>query len=187
MLLNDAPITRVHCAANRWSMLADFCALPSTENLDKLLLHLESLMVQRMEDRRAFRSVIECIQNLERHADPEKEARFTLLGRTMLGQPQFKIRSLNAIRPKETAEVASWIQQYGPLQELAMSTRSEAGIDWRELYRKCLEEGGRTPRGGAGLGWISLARTAVKPPFMRIIHGNTGPNLFFSVDVACGS
>lgn len=187
MLLNDAPTTRVHCAADRWSTLADFRALPSTENLDKLLSHLESLMVQRMEDRRAFRSVIECVQNLERHADPDQKARFTLLGRTSLGQPQFKIRSLNAIRPKETAAVARWIQQYGPLQELAMSTRSEAGIDWRELYRKSLKEGGRTPRGGAGLGWISLARTAVRPPLMRIIHGRTGPNLFFSVDVACGS
>ena len=187
MLLNDAPITRVLCAADRWSTLVDFHALPSSENLDKLLLHLESLMVQRMEDRRAFRSVIECVQNLERHADPDRKVRFTLRGRTKLGQPQFKIRSLNAIRNSETTVVADWIRQYGPLQERAMSSRSEAGIDWRELYRKCLEDGGRTPRGGAGLGWISLARTAVQPPLMRIIHGDQGPNLFFSVDVACGS
>ena len=56
----------------RWMGLASFDAHPSTANLDALLEHLEEVVVQRMEDRRVFRAVIECVQNLERHADPDR-------------------------------------------------------------------------------------------------------------------
>ena len=43
-------------------------------NLGCLLEHLEEVVVQRMEDRSVFRAVIECVQNLERHADPPSSA-----------------------------------------------------------------------------------------------------------------
>ena len=84
-----------------WMGLASFVGRPTTRNLDALLEHLEQVVVQRMEDRRVFRALIECVQNMERHADPSRSAHFKLLGRSLDGEPRFKIRSVNAIRKNE--------------------------------------------------------------------------------------
>lgn len=169
----------------RWMGLATFDGKPSTCNLDTLLKHLEEVVVQRMEDRRVFRAVIECVQNLERHADPLRTAHFRLMGRSLNGEPRFKIRSLNPVREGDVSQVRRWIQQYASLQELTVSAIDDGALDWRLLYRQCLDSGSRTPRGGAGLGWVSLAKAAVTPPQIRIIHAANGPKLFFSVEVAC--
>jgi hypothetical protein len=169
----------------RWMGLASFDAHPSTANLDALLEHLEEVVVQRMEDRRVFRAVIECVQNLERHADPDRRAQLNLMGRSCCGEPRFKIRSVNAIRKNEIQQVEQWIRQYGTLQEMTVTSMKDGEIDWRSLYRQCLDSVDRTPRGGAGLGWVSLAKTAIRAPHIRIIHASDGPKLFFSVEVAC--
>jgi len=168
-----------------WMGLASFEGKPSTHNLDVLLEHLEEVVVQRMEDRRIFRSVIECVQNLERHADPLRSAQFKLLGRSLNGEPRFKIRSLNAIRLEDVSVVERWMRQYSSLQEITASSMKDGELDWRNLYRECLNTSIRTPRGGAGLGWVSLAKAAVALPQIRIIHAGDRPKLFFSVEVAC--
>lgn len=168
-----------------WMGLASFVGRPTTRNLDALLEHLEQVVVQRMEDRRVFRALIECVQNMERHADPSRSAHFKLLGRSLDGEPRFKIRSVNAIRKNEVAYVQDWIRQYSSLQEMTASSIDQGELDWRNLYRECLNSDERTPRGGAGLGWVSLAKAAVNLPHIRIIHAVDGPKLFFSVEVAC--
>ncbi len=165
--------------------LATFDGMPSTGNLDTLLEHLEEVVVQRMEDRRVFRAVIECVQNLERHADPHSSAHFKLMGRSLHGEPRFKIRSVNPVRSGDLPQVERWIQQYISLQELTTASMDDGDLDWRLLYRQCLDSGNRTPRGGAGLGWVSLAKAAVNPPQIRIIHAPNGPKLFVSVELAC--
>ena len=165
--------------------LATFDGEPSPHNLDTLLSHLEEVVVQRMEDRRVFRAVIECIQNLERHADPQRKAHFKLLGRSVHGEPRFKMRSVNPLRKDDVPQVERWMNHYAALQEMTVSSMEAGALDWKALYRQCLDSGSRTPRGGAGLGWVSLAKTAVCPPQIRIIHPKYGPKLFFSVEVAC--
>ena len=172
---------------NRWSELLNFEGLPTRANLDPVLDHLEILMVQRNEDRRAFRAVIECVQNLVRHADPTRSARFSLSGRSIQGQPRFCLRSLNPIRPGELQGVNQWISRLNGIQADAQGDKQQVDVDWRSLYRDTLHEGARTPRGGAGLGWISLSRLALKPPCMRTIEVEGVMNLFISVEVACGS
>lgn len=172
---------------NRWSELLNFEGLPTRANLDPVLDHLENLMVQRSEDRRAFRAVIECVQNLVRHADPLRPARFSLSGRSIQGQPRFCLRSLNPIRMGDLERVEQWISRLNGLRADADEGEQQVCVDWRSLYRDVLNEGARTPRGGAGLGWISLSRMALKPPCMRTIEVDGVMNLFISVEVACGS
>jgi hypothetical protein len=114
-------------------------------------------------------------------------ARFSLSGRVVKGEPRFCIRSLNPIRDAELNDVADWIAQYEELQEMVMGAMEEGVLDWRQLYRNWLARGERTPRGGAGLGWVSMARMALQPPSIRMVESAGKPNLFFSVEVACGS
>lgn len=171
---------------NRWSELLNFEGLPSRANLDPVLDHLENLMVQRNEDRRAFRAVIECVQNLVRHADPLRPVRFSLSGRSIQGEPRFCLRSLNPIRPGEQQRVEHWINHLNGIQSAAVRSEESGGADWRSLYRDTLDKGARTPRGGAGLGWVSLSRLAHKPPCIRTIEVGGVMNLFISVEVACG-
>lgn len=170
-----------------WSLLVNFEGLPSPENLDALLSRVETLVVQRTADRRVFRAVIECVQNLERHADPDRQARFVLSGRPVLGEPRFFIRSLNPIQKEDLGHVEQWFSRYIQLQKLAADSISNGEVDWRSLHRKWLAHGERTARGGAGLGWVSLARLALQPPKLRIIDSSDGANLYFSVEVRSAS
>lgn len=187
MTSSSYPIRSARPAGRRWSTLLAFEGIPSRQNVDHLLIQVEDLVVQRTEDRKAFRAIIECVQNLERHAVPDLPARFTLSGRIVKGEPRFCIRSLNPIREEDITDVVDWIAQYDELQCMVLDAMEEGMLDWRQLYRNWLERGDRTPRGGAGLGWVSMARMALNPPHVRVVDAGGRPNLFFSVEVACGS
>ena len=180
---DTAPRLNTWSDRHQWFKLVTFRGLPSSENLDRLLAQMEDLVVQRKEDRRIFRAVIECVQNLQRHAAPDLPARFVLSGRTVEGEPQFSIRSLNPIREEDLGQVSARMAHYANLQQMAADSIANGEVDWRELYRKWLGMSHRTPRGGAGLGWVALARLAAEPPLIRLIESEDGPNLFFSVEV----
>jgi hypothetical protein len=175
----------VHLTSQPWSRVLTFSGLPDQRNLDGLLQRIEDIVVQRTVDRRAFRAIIECVQNLERHAAPGRPVRFHLSGRVCKGEPQFSIRSLNPIRQDDLEGVVDWIRHYSEMHRIASTSMNQDEINWRELYRKWLEQPSRSRRGGAGLGWISLARLAMKSPHIRIIHLKGEPNLYFSIEVAC--
>ena len=172
-----------HAPAVAWCRLVQFDDLPTEENMDALLKRIEPLVVQRTGDRRVFRAIIECVQNLERHAPPGLPARFVLSGRPVDGEPRFSIRSMNPIRKDDLKQVHQWVTQYAQLQEWASDALEDNVIDWRSLYRKWLENKGRTARGGAGLGWVSLARLSIGPPRIRIVDTQGQANLYFSVEV----
>ena len=186
MISHPHPARTGRHVGRRWSELTAFNGLPTEQNLDGLLAGMEDLVVQRTEDRRVFRAIIECVQNLERHAAPDRPVLFKLMGRTVQGAPRFCIRSLNPIRKGDVEQVSQWISRYAELQGWASESMHDGQVDWRSLYRKWLDQPTRSSRGGAGLGWVSLARLALRAPTLRIIHVAGEPNLFFSVEVACG-
>lgn len=166
-----------------WCKLVQFDDLPNEQNMDALLRRIEPLVVQRTGDRRVFRAIIECVQNLERHAPPDLPARFVLSGRPVDGEPRFSIRSMNPIRKGDEQQVQQWVTQYAQLQEWASDALNNEVLDWRSLYRNWLENKDRTLRGGAGLGWVSLARLSIEPPRIRIVDSQGQANLYFSVEV----
>jgi len=179
-----APKKRFDCATGApWCRLVQFDDLPTEENVDALLKRIEPLVVQRAGDRRVFRAIIECIQNLERHAPRDLPARFVLSGRPLEGEPRFRIRSLNPIRQGDQIQVEQWVAQYAQLQSWACDALENDVMDWRSLYRNWLDNKGRTLRGGAGLGWVSLARLSIRPPRIRIVDSHGQANLYFSVEV----
>lgn len=166
--------------------LLRFDGVPEPGDFDRLLARAEDIVVQRTADRRPFRAVIECLQNLERHAEPGRPICFHLEGLTVKGAPRFRIRTLNHVRDGERQDVSLWLDRHAEWQENLTST-SSLGLAWRGLHRDALANEARTPRGGAGLGWLSLARHAVRPPVIGLRRCGRGERLFFSVEVACAA
>lgn len=173
-------------ALSRPCTLIRFDGIPQSGDFDRLLERAEHLVVQRTADRRPFRAVIECLQNLERHAKPGTPICFQLEGWMVQGAPRFRIRTLNHVRDGERQQVSRWLDRHSDWQQNSAST-SSLGLAWRGLHRDALAQGRRTPRGGAGLGWLSLARHAVRPPVIGLRQGDGGERLFFSVEVACAA
>lgn len=176
----------VDSAQARPCPLLRFSGIPQPGDFDRLLARAEDVVVQRTSDRRPFRAIIECLQNLERHAAPGTPVCFSLEGRTVQGEPRFRIRTVNQVRDGEGRQVSNWLARHDQWQRDSKGTPT-LGLAWRGLHRDALQMQARTPRGGAGLGWLSLARHAVKPPFIGLRRGRSGERLFFSVEVACAA
>ena len=169
-----------------WSSLVHFSGVPSEGDFDRLLERCESLVVQRTADRRPFRAVIECLQNLQRHAERGAAIDFRLDARCVSGEPQFYISTVNMVRAEEENHVTDWLSLHDKWQN-QFSSNDEMEKAWRDAHREALNSSNGTPRGGAGLGWLSLARFSARPPLIRLLKQEGGQRLFFSVEVACCS
>ena len=185
------PVRNVPCRGlsdrvkTRWQSLLQFSGIPEPGDFDRILEESESLMVQRIPDRRPFRALIECVQNLQRHADLNSPIEFRLLGRCVDGEPRFLIRTVNGLRKDDVKRVREWLGLHEEWKRSVAHEAEGARPQLRELYRKMLETGKRTPRGGAGLGWVSMVRFAKGMPSIQLIEDRDVNRLFFSVEVAC--
>lgn len=182
MSSSETTVPNVAFGTSRRMPLLQFSGIPGALDFDQLLEKAESIVVQRTEDRRPFRAVIECLQNLERHAAAGSPISFRLYGRSIDGEPRFTIRTVNTMCPEDFGRIQEWVTRLHSWNEQVASSSREA-VAWRQLFRSALAWETRTPRGGAGLGWLSLARFSATPPAIRILSGQ---RLFFSVEVACG-
>ena len=169
----------------RWMPLLQFSGNPEPGDFDRLIAESEMLMVHRMPDRRPFRALIECVQNLQRHSEPNTPVEFRLLGRSLSGEPRFLIRTVNTLRKTDVFRVKEWLQRHEKWQRNLDNKAVDSSLVWRDLHRSMLETQQRSPRGGAGLGWVSMARYAKEMPLIRLIEDRNVNRLFFSVEVAC--
>lgn len=186
MPVRNAPCKGLSTRINaRWQSLLQFSGIPEPGDFDRILKESETLMVQRMPDRRPFRALIECVQNLQRHADLNAPVDFQLLGRCVGGEPRFLIRTVNCLMDSDLQRVREWLGLHDEWQQRVAQASNSGHVPWRELHRNMLETGERTPRGGAGLGWMSMARFAKGMPSIRLIEDRDVNRLFFSVEVAC--
>ena len=185
------PVRNVSCSGlskrtnTRWMPLLQFSGTPEPGDFDRLIDESEILMVQRMPDRRPFRALIECVQNLQRHSAPDTPVEFRLLGRSLCGEPRFLIRTVNTLRETDVFRVKQWLKRHSQWQKNLDNRAVESSLVWRDLHRNMLESAKRSPRGGAGLGWVSMARYAKGVPSIRLIEDRNVNRLFFSVEVAC--
>ena len=186
------PVRNTDCSGvstriqTRWQSMLQFSGIPEPGDFDRILSECELLMVQRMPDRRPFRALIECVQNLQRHSAPDSPIEFRLLGRCVEGEPRFLIQTVNTLLHADVGRVKDWLQRHERWQRDVSQMAKDGSRKWRELHRDMLESGERTPRGGAGLGWVSMARFAKGTPSIRMIADRDVHRLFFSVEVACG-
>ena len=69
MPVRNAPCTGLSTASTRAGNPCSSSREFEPGDFDRILEESETLMVQRMPDRRPFRALIECVQNLQRHSD----------------------------------------------------------------------------------------------------------------------
>jgi hypothetical protein len=106
----------------------------------------ESNQVQR----KVFNVMVECLQNISKHADTLTEDDEERRGIVMVskGEDSYNIITGNIIKNSKVAELQSTLETVNSLDKEGLS----------ELYKKQIKEGRISDKGGAGLGLIDIAK-----------------------------
>jgi hypothetical protein len=109
---------------------------------------LESNTVQR----KVFHVMVECLQNISKHADTFTNNDFTYSGRGIFmvskGKDEYNVTTGNVIDNNKTEDLRSLLEQINSLDKEGL----------KELYKTQMKEGRLSEKGGAGLGFIDIAR-----------------------------
>lgn len=106
----------------------------------------ESNQVQR----KVFNVMVECLQNISKHADTLSEDDEERRGIVMVskGEDSYNIITGNIIKNSKVPELQSTLETVNSLDKEGLS----------ELYKKQIKEGRISDKGGAGLGLIDIAK-----------------------------
>lgn len=126
-----------------------------TQDILRSLLSLTKEQFKRSKDvkkvvkKRVFNIMIECVQNIKRHANDVPEEKFAS-SIFMIGiiDDDYFIVSGNILRNKNVEELESQLARVNGLDK--------EGLD--ELYYQVIRNGEINERGGAGLGFVDMAR-----------------------------
>ncbi len=117
-----------------------------------LLQYEEKDSVQR----RVFHVMVECLQNISKHADCRTCNGHQYCGRGLLlvskGEEEYCITTGNAIVNEKIAGLGNWLDYINKLEKQEL----------KELYMKRIREGKFNEKGGAGLGLIDIKRKTNK-------------------------
>jgi hypothetical protein len=109
---------------------------------------LESNSVQR----KVFHVMVECLQNISKHADTFTNNDFTYSGRGIFmvskGKDEYNVTTGNVIDNDKTEDLKNLLEQINSLDKDGL----------KELYKTQMKEGRLSEKGGAGLGFIDIAR-----------------------------
>ncbi|MFT5916109.1 MAG: hypothetical protein ACJAWV_001218 [Flammeovirgaceae bacterium] len=102
--------------------------------------------------RKVFNVMMECLQNIVRHADnfePERKVRNNAVFMIGKHEREYYVTSGNAIPNDDVQEMGNKLERIN-----SMDT-----IELKELYKKIIKNGKIDPvKGGAGLGFVDMAR-----------------------------
>ena len=121
--------------------------------------------------KRLFNVLVEGLDNMRLHAGEEHcESAFAVLVNTPAG---YRLLMGNAL---PLAMAALLTHRVGILNEMDES-------DLRQYYMKLLANDGRTERGGAGLGLLTMARKSARPMVARTLPRD-GDSAYFALELA---
>lgn len=139
VFLHEGPVDHV-----RLEQLIELAEARSMEAMDGVMLR-----------KRLMNVLVEGLENVHRHTPPEMaDTGFALLVRKGDG---YRIVLGNALPSASAALLAHRVEILNAMDE----------ADLREHYLKLLANTGRTERGGAGLGLLTLARKSTRPMVMH--------------------
>ena len=132
-----------------------------TQQITKAVIALaETQMEENAEasniQRKVFHVMVECLQNISRHAD-EYESGESLHARkgifmVSLTEESWRVTTGNAISNEKIKELKDMIEQINELNE----------DELKDLYVRQMREGRMSTKGGAGLGFIDIRRKTKK-------------------------
>ncbi len=106
--------------------------------------------------RKVFNVMVECLQNISKHAENYEIGRYTknnaifLIGKT---EASYQITSGNAIKADEVASMTRKLDDLNQLDKDGLKT----------LYQDIIKNGKLSPKGGAGLGFVDMVRKSGNP------------------------
>lgn len=121
----------------------------------------ESNMAKDEEDgsvqRKVFHVMVECLQNISKHADEFTSNDFLFSGRGIFlvskGDTEYSVTTGNAVDNNRIDELRAMLENINQLDKEGLN----------QLYKKQMKEGRLSDKGGAGLGFIDIARKTGKP------------------------
>ncbi len=128
-----------------------------THQLTKAFTSLaESNMAKEEESgnvqRKVFHVMVECLQNISKHADDFAINDFQYAGRGIFmvskGEAEYSVTTGNALDNSRVEELKTMLDRINSLEKEELD----------ELYKKQIKEGRLSEKGGAGLGFIDIKR-----------------------------
>jgi len=117
-----------------------------------MMKELESNAVQK----KVFHVMVECLQNISKHADEFAANDFVYSGRGIFlvskGEGDYSVTTGNVIDNSRTEELRSLLETINSLDKEGLN----------QLYKTQIKEGRLSEKGGAGLGFIDIARKTGK-------------------------
>ena len=114
--------------------------------------HEEALKVQRT----VFHVMVECLQNISKHADDFTSSDFLFSGRGIFlvskGDNEYSVTTGNAVENDKIEELTSMLETINRMDK----------DELKGLYKKQMKEGRLSEKGGAGLGFIDIKRKTGK-------------------------
>jgi len=102
--------------------------------------------------RKVFHVMVECLQNISKHADDFGPEDYLFAGRGIFmvskRETEYTVTTGNAIDNKRIAETQKMLDHINSLDKEELN----------ELYKKQMKEGRLSDKGGAGLGFIDIVR-----------------------------
>lgn len=112
----------------------------------------ESNMVQK----KVFHVMVECLQNISKHADDFGANEYLFSGRGIFlvakGKDDYSVTTGNAVENSKIADLKNLLEHVNELDKEELT----------ELYKKQIKEGRLSDKGGAGLGFIDIKRKTGK-------------------------
>ncbi len=108
----------------------------------------ESNTVQK----KVFHVMVECLQNISKHADTFGSDDYLFAGRGIFmvskGKQDYHVTTGNVIENRKIEELTEMLEEINSLDKDGL----------KDLYKKQMREGRLSEKGGAGLGFIDIAR-----------------------------
>jgi hypothetical protein len=102
--------------------------------------------------RKVFHVMVECLQNISKHADDFADNDFLYSGRGIFmvskGESEYSVTTGNAVDNGKIQDMTEMLEKINALDKDELN----------ELYKKQIKEGRLSEKGGAGLGFIDIKR-----------------------------
>ncbi len=102
--------------------------------------------------KKVFHVMVECLQNISKHAENKHEMISSKDGKGIFlvskNENEYNITTGNIVRKDKVPALKKMLENINNLDKLGL----------KQLYKQQMREGRLTPKGGAGLGFIDIAR-----------------------------
>lgn len=136
----------------------------------------ESNMAKQSEansvQKKVFHVMVECLQNISKHADSFGSNDFIFAGRGIFmvskGKSDYHVTTGNVIENDKIEELTEMLNHINSLNKEGL----------KELYKSQMKEGRLSEKGGAGLGFIDIARKTGKQLDFHFLPIDEGSSFF---------